>query len=354
MAESSNLRMIYPVGLALHDMSNTGSKPRQKPEPSTRATWIVIAVYSSVALYLYNLTGFAIPYANGPYISSAVISAACSFGLLFLLKPSPLTTFMNAISQYTLFSLSSVMLCFAAATSGSPLADETMIWFDEALGFHWNDWFELLRHSYRIHTVLGFSYNSFFVQPVLGFLIVAIAKRKHLADEYIICSVVAMIITAAIFTILPVTTAWFHVGVSMSDIQRLHLPTSPNDWIHQLLAVRSGERSLPELPTSAGLIGFPSFHVIGGLLNIRLFWHFRPVRYPMTALNVILILATPIDGGHYVADIIGGAAVLIISLPLARWLLDRLSKVDFPTRQSLVGQQVFYKNEVRSHDEVLG
>jgi hypothetical protein len=240
------------------------------------------------------------------------------------------------------------MLCFAAATSGSPLADEAMTRFDEALGFRWEACFDLLKHSYLVHTILGWAYNSFFVQPLFAFLVVALLNKKHLADDYVICSVVAMSITAAIFTALPVTTAWFHAGVSIADIQRLHLPSSPNDWIHQLLAVRSGERSLPELPMSAGLIGFPSFHVIGGLLNIRLFWNFKALRYPMTGLNALLIIATPIDGGHYVADIIGGAAVLIISIPLARWLHDRLATIDVPNRKRRLRQLALRKNPSNS------
>jgi PAP2 superfamily len=58
----------------------------------------------------------------------------------------------------------------------------------------------------------------------------------------------------------------------------------------------------------------PSFHTTGALMFI---WAFRSVPYvrgPAAALNISLILATPIDGAHYFIDLVGRATVAFASI----------------------------------------
>jgi membrane-associated phospholipid phosphatase len=71
-------------------------------------------------------------------------------------------------------------------------------------------------------------------------------------------------------------------------------------------------------PTEAkGLIGFPSYHAVLALLVV---WYARElavVRWIALGINSIVLVATPIQGGHHVVDVIAGFAVAAAALIVA-------------------------------------
>jgi membrane-associated phospholipid phosphatase len=61
-----------------------------------------------------------------------------------------------------------------------------------------------------------------------------------------------------------------------------------------------------------GLIAFPSYH---GTLSVLLVLAFSGVRFwflPILILNTIILIATPIEGGHHLVDVIAGVGVALI------------------------------------------
>ena len=63
-----------------------------------------------------------------------------------------------------------------------------------------------------------------------------------------------------------------------------------------------------------GLISFPSFHTICGVLFSWAVWPVRRLRWWVVALNALLIAAVPIEGAHYFVDAIGGAVVAVFAV----------------------------------------
>jgi membrane-associated phospholipid phosphatase len=63
-----------------------------------------------------------------------------------------------------------------------------------------------------------------------------------------------------------------------------------------------------------GLIGFPSYHAAMALLVI---WYLRDVRilrWPVVALNLAVLMATPVQGGHHVIDVLAAFPVAALSI----------------------------------------
>jgi membrane-associated phospholipid phosphatase len=85
-----------------------------------------------------------------------------------------------------------------------------------------------------------------------------------------------------------------------------------------------------------GLVVFPSFHTILAMLCIFAARPLRFLKYPLLALNLLIILASPAMGGHYFIDIIAGIilAALTISLPgyilSGIWRLKKIRHADAP------------------------
>ena len=83
-----------------------------------------------------------------------------------------------------------------------------------------------------------------------------------------------------------------------------------------------------------GLVCAPSFHTTSAVLYIWAAWPIRRLRWPVALTNVAMLLATPVEGTHYFADMIAGAAVALLALTAmtcaARWLAARTPAVAVP------------------------
>jgi PAP2 superfamily len=67
-----------------------------------------------------------------------------------------------------------------------------------------------------------------------------------------------------------------------------------------------------------GVVSFPSFHLIMGLIIVFM-WRRRPVMLALSVASfVVMAVATLPFGGHYVVDLVGGAAVWSLSFAVSR------------------------------------
>jgi membrane-associated phospholipid phosphatase len=66
-----------------------------------------------------------------------------------------------------------------------------------------------------------------------------------------------------------------------------------------------------------GLIGFPSYHAVLALLVIAYTRAIPALRWPALVLNLVVLIATPLQGGHHLVDVLGGFPVAGLSIALA-------------------------------------
>jgi membrane-associated phospholipid phosphatase len=122
-----------------------------------------------------------------------------------------------------------------------------------------------------------------------------------------------------------VTTAWVHGAVVMPEIQQLNLPVASGGWVHKLVALRAGQERMVAWGVDAGIIGFPSFHCAAALLNGWALARERAIRPMAIALNAAMIAATPLLGGHYLVDLIGGSVLALASVVLANSVYPQMA-----------------------------
>jgi hypothetical protein len=90
-------------------------------------------------------------------------------------------------------------------------------------------------------------------------------------------------------------------------------------------ALRSHAAKPIDLGALRGLVAAPSFHAASALLYIAAAWPLRPLRWPVTILNAAMLLATPVEGTHYLVDLIAGAAVALAALAITQLAARRFS-----------------------------
>jgi len=47
-------------------------------------------------------------------------------------------------------------------------------------------------------------------------------------------------------------------------------------------------------------------------------WKIRLIRIPMVTANLLMLVATPITGGHYLVDLAAGAVVMLAAVTITR------------------------------------
>jgi hypothetical protein len=142
-----------------------------------------------------------------------------------------------------------------------------------------------------------------------AFLVPALAGRAVAARTFLLANVIAFAISIPVFTMWPAIGPWyaFHSAASPSQ---LGLQT-------EILGLHNGTSQTLHL---AGIVCFPSFHVIWAILAAWSLSTFRSMRIPAAILCTLIICSTLTTGWHYFCDVLSGCIIGVIALLAARAL----------------------------------
>jgi membrane-associated phospholipid phosphatase len=149
-----------------------------------------------------------------------------------------------------------------------------------------------------------------YVSPaiLLGYL--AITGQRREAHEFIVAVWLAAAITLAAFRFMPAVGPFAYLWHGPIP----YLPVS-DLWQPQLIPqLRDHAVSRVDLGHLVGLVSAPSFHAASGVLLIAFAWRQPRLRGPLVAINAAMLLSTPVEGTHYLTDMILGAAAASIAL----------------------------------------
>jgi membrane-associated phospholipid phosphatase len=206
------------------------------------------------------------------------------------------------------------MLPIAAVLSAQlrfPLRDALFAAADRALGF--NDpsivvWSELHR---PIGAILDRSYSL--LSPLLASacFLPALTGRRAAAERFVLSNVIAFLASFPLFAFLPAVGPWFGY----------HFPGNEPQLVAEtaILALHSGATA----SQMAGLLTFPSFHVIWAVLSAWALWSIKPLRILAVIVAVLVVISTVTTGWHYVADVIAGLIISAASGLIANQIIGK-------------------------------
>jgi len=190
-----------------------------------------------------------------------------------------------------------------------PLADGLLHGWDEALGFDWNAYAQLLGATWWSRMVLQIAYSNM-IPPAIGAILVGAiwTGRYDRVEELAFLVLASGFICVGIAGLLPAEDAWYFVA---SPQTQALLGGQPGlEWMDQFKALRGEQPVAFNLGSMGGLATFPSFHAC---LAITIIWCSRGRWYtalPGAAAGLVILAATPVYGGHYGVDVLGGAVVM--------------------------------------------
>jgi hypothetical protein len=244
-----------------------------------------------------------------------------------LLRKLGLSRLAHGIEMTTLFTgfcaCATLMSLMLAATS-LPLADPILAAADRAI-FGPQSWPWLLRIARACPaamTWLSLVYDTLLFQPLLLISMLLMARADRRLGIFILAWMIALLLTLAVAPFAPAVAAYLYFGVDPHSIPGLRLHVA---WEHvvTLRAVRDGSFRHLGVDSLYGIITFPSFHAAGAVLLGYGFQGFRLLRWPFTMLNAALFVSAIFVGGHFLVDLVAGAAIAVFAIFLGSRIVDR-------------------------------
>jgi hypothetical protein len=229
-----------------------------------------------------------------------------------------------ALAQVILFSALGVALSYMLARGDGALWDERLGRWDGYLGFDWLSYLRWVDQSAALTAVLRISYASLIPQIIVLVLALGFTGRvrelRIVMLGAIICGTICILVSA----FFPAVSNPAHLGLTGRDFQHVN-PWAGYLHLADLRALRDGSFTALHFGSAQGIITFPSYHAGLSLVTMWGFWKCGPVwlRGGGMTIAALTIAATPVDGGHYLVDVLAGLAIAAVSLPVAsrvvRW-----------------------------------
>lgn len=218
--------------------------------------------------------------------------------------------FAEYVGLFASICLLGAMASYPIAAINHGYADASLAAIDQHLHFNWLAWYGLV----AAHPLLQFLgravYDSIFVTPVILLGYFAATGRQADARQFILAFWLAAVMTLSLFSMMPAEGP-------LAFLWRGPVPYMPVSALYQselIPALRDHALSSIDPGQLRGLVCAPSFHAASATLFGATAWRAKPLRWPLITLNAAMLLATPVEGTHYFADLLAGMVVAIVAL----------------------------------------
>ena len=232
-------------------------------------------------------------------------------------EPKIMSTLITAFFFLSFIPLV-IILSYLACSLNFPLFDETFTRWDNYFGFNpkaHNLWF----HEHRLlNNTFVPIYNTFIYQlPILLFYFGFFVKTNDL-QRFILLYMIAALLTVFLSALFPTPTTFLGATYPLQAGQ-----------VDTLKSFFDARNHIFDFNHSMGIISFPSFHTVVALIYAYMFRNHRKIIFiPILILNCLMIFACLAQGGHFLVDLIAGAAVFVIAAAIEQRIFLTVSKYE--------------------------
>ncbi len=266
-----------------------------------RWAWGLFAV-----LAVADMLGLALMGMDMRIVPCLLVAAATAVLLLIsfvyktVRREPRLAYFAMTGAQLLVYTALAGVLSYLLTAGNRPTIDAELVATDYFLGFDWTTMYAWGKTHVAQHLVLICAYYSILPQLILMYIILFTKGLFDRAREMFWLFILTSLGCVIISGLFPAAGAFGTFNVQTA-----------NPSLQHFLALRDGSMKSINLQQLQGLVSFPSFHLA---LAVILAYAARgiPVLFPFfLALNALVIAATPLVGGHHLADLWGGALLTL-------------------------------------------
>ncbi|MGN6808815.1 MAG: phosphatase PAP2 family protein [Trinickia sp.] len=309
-------------------------RPTSHPQDSPSSYWrsyvigwtIIVALLVVDALWLragaYSVRLTSLAATEKPDIALLLIAAGLGAmtrvtryrTAIKTLRSAELSQTLAYVAMLSCFASACSILSYLCVTTNAPLIDNDLIQFDRLLGFDWSSTYQWVRAHPDIHRALALAYDSGLWQLIgIPVLLGLMGRRRQLA-EFSLLFMSAAVLTSLVPAVVPAASAFTHFGIT--DPQTA-------STVSDFALLRSGSLRTFDLSAAQGLVSMPSFHTEMAVIFAYALRRVPVVSVIGVVLNAAMIASTPSQGGHYLADVIGGLLLALALIGVARSMRRR-------------------------------
>ena len=275
--------------------------------------WAVIAGMIALDAAFAGTTGIGVD-ALWPHAEVLLLIILIWPAMIVLTRVTPLAAdgaFLAEIpGKFFSYITVASILEYYLATSPAPLHDSLLIQSDRALGFDWPALCRWADGHAAIRELLAFPYFSLSAESVVVMVVIGLFYPRR-ARRFTTALILSSLLTIPLHWFFPVGGPF----VAFAD---RGLPHScfglAYEGTRQYLAMRTHAFASIPLDNISGIIAFPSYHAACAVL-LTYFLRGIPVLFPAAVVfNLLMVLATPVIGGHYATDVLAGLAVAAVTI----------------------------------------
>ncbi|WP_168788359.1 phosphatase PAP2 family protein [Paraburkholderia aromaticivorans] len=207
------------------------------------------------------------------------------------------------------FVSSMCVLSYLCVSVNAPLVERNLVRFDLAVGFDWVAAYQWVQTHPHVLRVLALAYDSGRWQLLTIPFILGLSGRREALSDFFFLLALASILLLVSSTPFPAASAFVYFNIGDPNVVATVSDFAP---------LRNGTLRAIDLANSQGLVSMPSFHAALAVLFTyslrRMPWFFGFA----AALNLTMIISTPTQGGHYLADVVGGLLLAALTIQMLR------------------------------------
>jgi membrane-associated phospholipid phosphatase len=261
------------------------------------------------------------------YCAVACVLIAIAFGRLqgdagrasVVLRAALTTTELLCATALVIGALltAGVTLSYIIAAAGLPLQDSLLAEADRGLGFEWPRFLQATNSSPWLATVLTRAYQATGLVTEFVILWLAVTRNGERLAEFLAVLGLCTVGLCVGMWLVPAAGAFAYYGPGPGLFANYSALGEMWTFHHTFNMLRSGSLSLVDLSALDGVVSFPSFHTMLGVMTT---YAMRDSRWLIAVfpLNATMIVATMPVGGHHLVDVLAGAGLTLGAILLVR------------------------------------
>lgn len=219
-------------------------------------------------------------------------------------------TVCEEIAALIVFSLAASVFSYLVLSTGLPPIDSYLLAIDAALGFDWQSYVAFVIHHPVLGPVSKAVYMSSLAQVTIFVIWSSFTGRIALTQRFVAAVMMGALTCITISGLLPSAGA---VGTLQppAEFFRGNEPFVNVAYMETYFELRNGDARLLDFATLKGMISFPSYHGTLSVLIMLAFLTARRFMVPAVLVNLAVLLATPVDGGHHLSDVLAGVLIAV-------------------------------------------
>jgi hypothetical protein len=285
--------------------------------PIIPASWFVATLTFSIVLVAGMMIhrGLVITLASPALVAiTGAMATLAALRYTMADRTTPGQKRLRDFSEYCLLfmvvTLTGVIASYPVAAVSSGFSDASLTRIDQLMHFDWNGWYAYVAERPTLQHVGVIAYATIYLSPAILLGYMAWTNQKAAARQFLFSFWLAAAITLLLFPLFPAKGPLAYQWTGAIP----YMPTSALYQSEMIPELRANLLTAIDMGALRGLVCAPSFHTVSAVLYIAAAWSLPRLRWIVLPINFAMILSIPVEGNHYLADMLIGATVAISAI----------------------------------------